>query len=73
MNLHSRLAKLEQKQINQFISVDVTKMSNQELNNYIEELGQTRIITGKYKGRKLGELSNQQLCDYEEELLRLEK
>lgn len=75
MNIENRLKRLEQSssRFSQFEKRDLKSMSNQELREYIEELGKHRVTIGKYKGKRLGELSSEQINEYEQELLSLKR
>lgn len=69
ISIKSRLKRLEQRQINPTTTIDLTKLSNQQLIAYHDEVGKHKITTGIYKGRKLKDLSNQELAAYKKELL----
>lgn len=75
MSLENRLKRLEQSssRFSQFEKRDLKSMSNQELKEYIEELGKHRVTIGKYKGKKLSELSSKQIEEYEQELLSMKR
>lgn len=73
INIKSRLKRLEQKEVTPlnawWFGVDIKKLTNRELLEYIEKLSKERIDIGKYKGKQLKDLSNEQLEEYRKELL----
>ncbi len=75
MSIENRLRRLEQSSstFSQFEAPDLKSMSNRELREYLEELGKHRVQIGKYKGKRLGELSSEQINEYEQELLSLKR
>lgn len=75
MSVETRLRMLEQSKarVKHFQSVDLSKLSNKELKEYIEELESHKITTGRYRGKRIRDLSDQQLKEYEQELLAMQR